>query len=93
MWREMRLSAAVAELGRHIIGREASLAVKRAGIDPEVWRTTFAYINDRTSTQAESKPGFAQWRRQSFMTNQHLFGAGGVELWYRLNCLPVVLSS
>jgi hypothetical protein len=33
-WSEIRLSAAVVELGRHIIGREASLAVKRAEIEP-----------------------------------------------------------
>jgi hypothetical protein len=32
--REIRLSAAVAELGHHIIGSEASLAVKRTVIDP-----------------------------------------------------------
>ena len=31
---EIRASAAVAELGRHITGSEARLAVKRAEIDP-----------------------------------------------------------
>jgi hypothetical protein len=38
-------------------------------IEPEVWRTAFASIDDRTSTQAESKPGFAEWSRRNFVLN------------------------
>jgi hypothetical protein len=67
-WSEIRVSAAVAQLGRLMMGSEASLAVKRTVIEPLVWRAAFRFIHDRTSTQAQSRPGFAQWRRPSLVT-------------------------